>query len=201
MPLRTDTPRRASAHATQPPLKKCGGPCGRRLPLSSFGVRAKSPNGRFNICRDCRREARGPRGREGRQARALEKELWVLREAYGTPSLTDILTRALEEVRQLGATGAKFDEQVGVVRQAVLIHGCRRVDEIVEEVRLSRWAVGRALEILLAENVVETRNSYRHAEEAEEPGRPVTEYHPKDSPRGEDFTYILDRSRDDDVVS
>jgi predicted ArsR family transcriptional regulator len=124
----------------------------------------------------------------------------VLRETYGVPSLADILTRALEEVRQIGATGAKFDEQVGAVRRAVLVHGCRRVDEVVEETRLSRWAVDRALEILLAEKVLETRSSYRHAEEAEEPGRPVTEYHPKDSPRGEDFTYILDRSRDDDLL-
>jgi predicted ArsR family transcriptional regulator len=114
--------------------------------------------------------------------------------------LTDIVTRALEEVRQIGATGAKLDEQVRAVRQAVLVHGCRRVDEVVEETRLSRWAVDRALETLLAEKVLETRNSYRHAEEAEEPGRPVTEYHPKDSPRGEDFTYILDRSREDDLL-
>lgn len=52
----------------------------------------------------------------------------------------------------------------------------------------------KALEALLAENVLETRDSYRHAEEAEEPGRTVTEYHPKDSPRGEDFTHLLRRA-------
>ncbi len=200
MPLQTPTRPRPNG-APRPASKKCGGTCGRWLPRSSFGVRAKSKDGLFPVCKECRRETRGPRGKEGRQARALEKELWVLREAFGRmPSLADILNRSLEEVCQLGATGARFDEQVAAVRRAVLIHGCRRVDEVVEEVRLSRWAVDRALEILLAENVVETRNSYRHAEEAEEPGRPVTEYHPKDSPRGEDFTYILDRSRDDDLL-
>lgn len=199
MALQSSTTTRRNAPA-QSPLKTCGGPCGRRLPLSSFSVRRKSRDGRFPICKECHRETRGPRGKEGQQARALAKELWGLRELYATPSLTDILTRALEEIQQIGATGAKFDEQVGAVRRAVIIHGCRRVDEIVEETRLSRWAVDNALQVLLAENVVETRDSYRHAEEAEEPGRPVTEYHPKDSPRGEDFTYILDRSRDDDLL-
>lgn len=187
--------------ATEPPLKECGGPCGRCLPHSSFGVRAKSSDGLFPICKVCRRKVRGPRGKEGQQARSLEKELWVLRELYDSaPSLADVLSRAIGEVQQIGVTGVKLDEQVRAVRQAVLVHGCRRVDEVVEETRLSRWAVDRALEILLAEKVLETRNSYRHAEEAEGPGRPVTEYHPKDSPRGEDFTYILDRSRDDDLL-
>jgi hypothetical protein len=144
---------------------------------------------------------RGPRGKEGQQARRLEKEIWVLRETFGeVPSLSDILNRCLEEVRQVGATGAKFDEQVAAVRRAVLIHGCRRADEIVDETKLSRWAVDNALRVLLTEKVLETRDSYRHADEAEEPGRPVTEYHPKDSPRGEDFTHLLRRAVDDDLL-
>ncbi len=125
----------------------------------------------------------------------------MLRESFGAvPSLADILDRAYREVQQVGATGAKFDDQIEAVRQAVLIHGCRRVDEIVDETRLSRWAVDNALEVLLAEKVLETRDPYRHAEEAEEPGRPVTEYHPKDSPRGEDFTHLLRRAVDDDLL-
>ena len=159
----------------------------------------KSKDGLFHLCKDCRREQRGPRGKEGQQAYALQKELWVLRETFGSiPSLADILTRAYEEVGQVGAVGMKLDEQIARVRRAVLIHGCRRVDEVVDETRLSRWAVDNALQELLAENVLETRESYRHAEEAEEPGRPVTEYHPKDTPRGEDFTLLLHRSAADD---
>lgn len=199
MAVQTPTPR-SQTLPTQPRYKTCGGPCGKRLPPSAFSVRRKSRDGLFPLCKECHRATRGPRGKEGQQARALEKELWTLRELFSTPALADLLSRALEEVRQIGATGAKLDEQVRVVSQAVLVNGCRRIDEVVDETRLSRWAVDRALEILLAEKVLETRNSYRHAEEAEEPGRPVTEYHPKDSPRDEDFTYILDRSRDDDLL-
>jgi hypothetical protein len=181
-------------------LKKCGGPCGRRLPLSSFSANRKSKDGRFNLCKECHRETRGPRGKEAQAALALAKELWILRETYSLPSLSDILSRTLEEVRQVGATGAKFDEQVEAVRRAVVVHGCRLVDEIVEETRLSRWAVDNALRVLLAEKVLETRDSFRHAEAAEEPGRPATEYHPKDTPRGEDFTRLLRRAAEDDLL-
>ena len=197
----TSPTRRAPSRATPPSSKKCGGPCRRLLPSSAFGARAQSKDGLFPLCKVCRRETRGPRGKEGQQARRLEKDLWVLRETYGeVPSLSDILNRCLEEVRRVGAVGAKFDEQVARVRRAVEVEGCRRVDEVVEDTRLSRWAVDRALETLLAEGVLETRNSYRHAEEAVEPGRPVTEYHPKDSPRGEDFTRLLRRAVDDDLL-
>jgi hypothetical protein len=200
MPLQSPTRPRQNC-APRPASKKCGGLCGRLLPRSSFSVRAKSKDGLFPLCKECHREARGPRGKEGQQARRLEQEIWVLRETFSeVPSLTDILNRCLEEVRQVGATGAKFDDQVEAVRRAVLIHGCRRVDEIVDETKLSRWAVDNALRVLLAEQVLETRDSYRHAEEAEEPGRPVTEYHPKDSPRGEDFTRLLRRAVDDDLL-
>jgi hypothetical protein len=200
MPLQSPTRPRTNC-APRLASKKCGGPCGRWLPRSSFGARAKSKDGLFPLCKECRRETRGPRGKEGQQARRLEKEIWVLREAFGeVPSLSDILNRCLEEVRQVGATGAKFDEQVEAASRAVLIHGCRRADEIVDETKLSRWAVDNALRVLLAEKVLETRDAYRHAEEAEEPGRPVTEYHPKDSPRGEDFTHLLRRAVDDDLL-
>jgi predicted ArsR family transcriptional regulator len=110
----------------------------------------------------------------------------VLRETFGdVPSLSDILTRGLEEVRQLGATGAKFDEQIRIVRQAVEVHGCRTSAETVEETGLSRWAVERALEKLVADRILETRDGFRLADAAEEPGRPATEYHPIDTPRGE----------------
>lgn len=189
------------AHTAPPPSKKCSGPCGRVLPVSSFGVRSKSRDGRFPLCKECRRAARGPRGKEGKQARALEKELWVMRETYsGVPSLADILNRALEEVRQIGAAGAKFEEQVAAVRRAVLVNGCRSAEEVVDDSGLSRWTVDRALEKLLADRVVETRDRFCLEDEAGEPGRPVTEYHPVDTPRGEVFTHILDRSRDDHLL-
>lgn len=189
------------AHTATPASKKCGGPCGRLLPTSAFGARAQSKDGLFPQCKECRRETRGPRGREGRQARRLEKDLWVLREAYaGVPSLADILNRTLEEVRQIGATGAKFDEQVAAVRRAVLVNGCRSAEEVIDDTEFSRWTVDRALEKLLADRVVETRDRFCLEEEAGEPGRPVTEYHPTDTPRGEVFTHILDRSRDDHLL-
>lgn len=145
--------------------------------------------------------ARGSRGKEGRQARELARELWVLRETYSSPALADVLSRAYEEVQQVGASGAKFDELVTVVRRAVLVNGCRSADEVVEETNLSRWTVDRALEKLVADNILETRDGFRLADEAEGPGRPVTQYHPKDTPRGEDFTHLLHRSAvDDDLL-
>jgi hypothetical protein len=125
----------------------------------------------------------------------------VLRETFGeVPSLSDILNRCLEEVRQIGATGAKFDEQVPAVRRAVVVHGCRTSAETVEETGLSRWVVERALEKLVADGVLEPRDGFRLEDAAEEPGRPATEYHPVDTPRGEVFTHILRRAVDDDLL-
>lgn len=200
MPLQSQTRPRSNC-ASRPASKKCPGPCGRLLPASAFGARAKSKDGLFPLCKECRRETRGPQGREGQQARALEKELWVLREAFGdVPSLADILNRGLEEVRQLGATGAKFDDQIRVVRRAVEVHGCRTSAETVEETGLSRWAVERTLEKLVADRILETRDGFRLEDAAEEPGRPATEYHPVDTPRGEVFTHILRRAVDDGLL-
>jgi predicted ArsR family transcriptional regulator len=124
-----------------------------------------------------------------------------MREAYsGVPALADILNRALEEVRLIAAPGAKFGEQVATVRRAILIEGCRGVEETMEETGLSRWVVDRALEKLVSDGVLETRDRFCLPDEAGEPGRPVTEYHPTDTPRGEVFTHILDRSRDDHLL-
>lgn len=170
------------------PAKKCSGPCGRVLPLSSFSVNAARRDGRSSECRECRKARRGPQGKDARRARSLERELLTLLGVYDTPPLSDVLMRALDEVRQIGAGGAAFDEQVVAVRRAVVVQGCRRVDEIVEQTQLSRWPVHRALEKLLAAKVVETRDGYRLADEAEEAGRPAVEYHPKGYPRGESFT-------------
>lgn len=167
--------------------KRCSGPCGRTLPLSSFSVNAARRDGRRSDCRECHRSRRGPRGRDAQRARGLERELLSLLGTYDSPPLADVLTRALDEVRQIGAGGAAFDEQVSVVRRAVVVQGCRRVDEIVEQTRLSRWVVDRALEKLLAANVVEQRDGYRLSDEAAEAGRPAVEYHPKGYPRGESF--------------
>lgn len=192
---------RRQARVSAPKAKMCGGPCGRTLPAAAFDVRRKSRDGLFPLCKECRRLTRGPRGKEGRQARALERELWALREIYTSPSLADVLSRALVEVGQIGATGAKFDEQVRAVRRAVLIHGCRLVDEIVEETELTRWAVDRALEKLLADKVLETRDHFCLDDEAQEAGRPPVSYHPVGTPRGEDFTHLLHRRAvDDDLL-
>ena len=174
-------------------LKKCSGPCGRELPLSAFGIRRASRDGRRSDCNECRKMRRGPRGREGQAALELERELLELLGDYTAPSLADVLSRALEEVRQIGASGARLDEQVGSVRRAVLIHGCRRVDEIVEETHLSRWAVDHALRLLLERGELETGPAFRFGDEAEEAGRPVTEYHPRAYPRGEGFTRLFRR--------
>lgn len=189
------------AHATPPASKKCSGECGRRLPISAFGAASSRRDGKRSECKTCRRARRGNRSKEGRRARALEKELWVIRETYSdVPALADILSRTLEEVRQVGASGAKFDEQVATVRHAVVVNGCRSAEEVIEETGLSRWIVDRALEGLVADRVLETRDRFLLKEEAGEPGRPVTEYHPTDTPRGEVFTHILDRSRDDHLL-
>jgi DNA-binding MarR family transcriptional regulator len=111
-----------------------------------------------------------------------------------------VLARALEEVRQIGASGADFTEQVRAVRAAIFTHGCRTPDEIVDETRLSRWAVDRVLKRLIGEGAIEARDSFLLDDEAAEAGRRVTEYHPTDSPRGEVFSHILHRAVDDDLL-
>jgi predicted ArsR family transcriptional regulator len=117
------------------------------------------------------------------------------------PSLSDVLARALEEVRQIGASGADFAEQIRVVRAAIFTHGCRTVDEMVDETKLSRWAVDRVLKRLVDERAIETRDSYFLEVDSDEPGRPPVEYHPTDSPRGEVFSHILHRrAADDDLL-
>ncbi|HEX8502812.1 MAG TPA: hypothetical protein VF659_19670 [Pyrinomonadaceae bacterium] len=185
----------------QEAVKTCSGPCGRLLPLSSFGVNNARRDGRRSECRECHKARRGPRGKQAQRARLLERELLALLGTFGTPPLADVLRRALDEVRQVGASGARFDEQVEAVRRAVLIRGCRRVDEIVEEEGLSRWVVDRALERLLAAKVVEARRGYRLSDEAEGAGRSAVEYHPKGYPRGESFAGLFNRRAvEDDLL-
>lgn len=190
------SPRRAPASAS----KKCSGPCGRTLPLSAFGIRQKSRDGRFTICKECRRVARGARSAEGQRARSLEKELQALYGAYDVPSLRDILNRALEEVRHVGAPAPTFNEQIEAVRRAVVLNGCRSAEEVVDDTNISRKVVDRALEKLVADRVLEPRDRFCLEEDASEPGRPVTEYHPVDTPRGEVFTHILYRAVDDGLL-
>ena len=64
---------RRPRRATVPASKKCSGPCGRTLPVSSFDTARSRKDGRRSDCKDCRRERRGPRGREAQQARALSQ--------------------------------------------------------------------------------------------------------------------------------
>jgi hypothetical protein len=182
--------------STPEAVKACTGPCGRELPLSSFGVNRARKDGRRSDCRDCHRQRRGPRGREGRLALGLARELEGLLSIYSAPALADVLARAIDEVRQIGATGERRDEQVEAVRRAVLIQGCRRVEEVVEETRLSRWVVDHALKLLLRQRVLETRDAFRLGDEAEEAGRPVVEYHPKAYPRGDGFRRFFRRDSD-----
>jgi hypothetical protein len=186
------------APATEPveqaeAAKACTGPCGRVLPLPSFGVNRARKDGRRSECRDCARQRRGPRGREGRLALGLARELEGLLGIYSAPALSDVLTRAVEEVRQIGAVGERRDEQVEAVRHAVLVQGCRRVEEVIEETRLSRWVVAHALKLLVRQRVLEERDAFRLGEEAEAAGRPVVEYHPRAYPRGEGFSRLFRR--------
>jgi len=183
-------------------MKKCGGPCGRLLSLSSFDIAKGRRDGRRSDCKVCRRKRRGPRGKEGQQARALEKQLagLLLSGAYTAPSLANILSRAITEVRQIGASGEDFAAQVRAVRKAIEVGGCRRVDEIVEDTELSRWAVDHVLRKLVADKVIETRDAFLLKDDAEEPGRAPVEYHPVGSPRGEDFTHRLYRASEDNLL-
>ena len=90
-----------------------------------------------------------------------------------------------------------------ILRRAVVVNGCRRVDEVIEETGLSRWVVARALEKLVAHRVVEQRDSFRLSDEAAEAGRPVTEYHPRGYPRGEGFSHLFHshgRAAEDDLL-
>lgn len=195
------TPRQRNRPRASPTrTKKCGGKCGRTLPASSFDIRRKSRDGLFPLCKECRREVRGPRGKEGQQARSLEVELRRLAEVYRTPALADVLSRAAAEVKEIGASGADFNLQVRAVRRAIDVNGCRLVDEIMEDAQLSRWATNRALQKLLAEKAIETRDGFLLDHDAEEPGRPPVEYHPAHYPRGEDFSHTLRRAVDDDLL-
>lgn len=188
---------RSASQAAEQAVKACSGPCGRTLPLPSFGVNRARRDGRRSECKECHRQRRGPRGKEGRLALGLERELEGLLGIYSAPALSDVLTRAIDEVRQIGATGERRDEQVETVRHAVLVQGCRRVDEVVEETRLSRWVVDHALKLLVRQRVLETRDAFRLGEEAEEAGRPVVEYHPRAYPCGEGFSRLFRRQDGD----
>lgn len=195
-----DEPSGSIQSPSQPPeeaVKACSGPCGRQLPLSSFGVRRASRDGRKSQCQECERARRFRCAREGQAARSLERELLDLIGDYREPSLADVLGRALEEVRQIDAAGDRRAEQVEAVRRHVLIHGCRRVEEVVEETGLSRWVVAPTLAELVAAGVLETRDAFRLGEEAEEAGRPVTEYHPRAYPRGDGFRGLFRRDGDE----
>jgi hypothetical protein len=186
---------------TTPAHKTCGG-CARLLPLTAFGVNSTRRDGRRSECRECQKARRGPRGKDARRACSLERDLLSLLGAYDSPPFSDILSRTLDEVRQVGATGPAFGEQVEAVRRAVLLRGCRRVDEVIEETGLSRWSADRALEALVDEGALETRDSYTLDDEAAEAGRPVTEYHPKAYPRGEGFSSLFHHRAavDDDLL-
>lgn len=118
---------------------------------------------------------------------------------YTVPSLADVLTRAAEEVQQIVA-GVGPAEQLNAVRKAVCESGCVFVYEIMEDTNLSRHAVDRALRELVASGVIEERTPYLLADVAEEPGRPATQYHPADSPRGEDFTHRLYSAAEDNLL-
>jgi hypothetical protein len=190
----TNRPEAEGPGAPAEAAKACTGPCGRVLPLASFGVNRARKDGRRSECRDCHRQRRGPRGKEGRLALGLERELKGLLGIYSAPALADVLRRVIDEVRQIGATGERRDEQVQAVRRAVLIQGCRRVDEVVEETRLSRWVVAHALKLLVRQRVLETRDTFLLGDEAEEAGRPVVEYHPRAYPRGEGFSRLFRRA-------
>lgn len=176
--------------------KTCSGPCGRTLPLSSFGVNRARRDGRRSECKECHRRRRGPRGKEGRLAQGLARELAGLLGLYSTPALADVLSRAIDEVRQIGAVGERRDEQVEAVRHAVLIQGCRRVEEVVEETHLSRWVVDHALRLLVKSRELETRDAFRLSDEAEGSGRPAVEYHPRAYPRGDGFRRLFRRDED-----
>jgi hypothetical protein len=193
----TNTTEAEGAASPAEAVKACSGPCGRELPLSSFGVNRARRDGRRSDCRDCHRRRRGPRGREGRLALGLARELEGLLGIYSAPALSDVLRRALDEVRQIGATGDRRDEQVEAVRRAVLIQGCRRVEEVVEEAGLSRWVVDHALKLLVRQRVLEPRDAFRLGDEAEEAGRPVVEYHPRAYPRGDSFRRLFRRDEDE----
>ena len=196
----TNRPEAEGAGAPAEAVKTCAGPCGRQLPLSSFYLDRHLKSGHQSQCKDCRRARRGPRGKEGRLAQGLERELAELLGIYSTPALADVLRRSLDEVRQIGATGERRDEQVAVVRRAVLIQGCRRVEEVVEETRLSRGVVAYALKLLVRQRVLEERDAFRLGEEAEAAGRPVVEYHPRAYPRGEGFTRLFRREDSGDEL-
>jgi predicted ArsR family transcriptional regulator len=103
-------------------------------------------------------------------------------------------------VKEIGACGADFTRQVRAVRRAIDVHGCRLIDEIMDDVQLSRWAVNRAVQKLLAEKAIEARDGFLLDHDADEPGRPPVEYHPAHYPRGEDFSHTLRRAVEDDLL-
>lgn len=200
-PTTSTTNRPRAARGPSSRTKKCTGPCGQVLPLASFDIRRKSRDGHVTICKVCRRETRGPRGKAKREARELDKALGdLLAAGYRTPALVEILNRALTDVRQFASTGADYGDQVRAVRRAIEVHGCRLVEEITEDTGLSRWVVDRAILRLLAEGVIVPRDKFLLDGDADEPGRPPTEYHPADDPTGQDFTARLYDSADDSLL-
>lgn len=183
----THHPREARPPAPRSPavaVQKCSGECGRTLPLSAFDAAKARKSGCRSECKQCRRKRRGPRGKEGQQALLLAQRLGDLLASheYTAPSVANVLSRAVTELRQIGATGRAFDEQVRAVREVIEEGMCRTVKEIVEEASLSRWVVDRALKKLVADGIIEPREGF-----AEEPGRPPAEYYPAGISRTDDI--------------
>lgn len=169
-------------------LRRCRGACGGMLPLSEFSIERRRTDGRRPECKTCRRRTRGPRGRERQQARWLGETLESLSARAATPALKEVLQRAVIELGQI-ADARDVEAQVAQVRHSVLVQGCREIVEIIEETRLSRFAVERALARLVSNRIVEVRNRYEHIVEDEEggAGAPPAEYHPCDTPAGDSF--------------
>ncbi|HEU4595628.1 MAG TPA: Lrp/AsnC family transcriptional regulator [Pyrinomonadaceae bacterium] len=113
--------------------------------------------------------------------------------------MTDVLTRAIAELRQISASGADFTAQVSAVRKAIEQEGCTTVAEIVEEANLSPWAVRKAIKKLLEVGAIVESEGFQL--DAEESGRPPVEYYPAHLPRREDFVHHhLKRAAEDNLL-
>jgi hypothetical protein len=131
--------------------------------------------------------ARSPRRRNGKQkaeAAALEAQLLELQQGCQSPVLYGILEETISQLHKIATRDARRirDE----VFEAIDVHGCRHIEEIVDEVKLTRWVVEGVVKELAELELVELREEPEHRREPGS-GAPRLEVYPRHTPPGGDF--------------
>jgi DNA primase large subunit len=119
------------------------------------------------------RRAREKNKKELQTAADLEQRLIWLRDEFGSPALREILQAAIDAAHRVATSSRKRDRDD--VFDALDVRGCRTVEEVCEETRLTAKTVRRILEEFVSTGMVYERDS---DDPESDGGRPEKEYWP-----------------------